>query len=156
MANIGIAPPDYSTMRGKFRLLANDTYYVDVPNPGLPYILNNPGSQFGDYTLFSDNEIDAYLVLEPNVYRAVALAYLGLANTAARQAESIKDYDLAVDSRQKAEQLRAQADAFFAEADRVEAAGGEGFQIVSTGRRLTRAELAELNWSEVDYTDWIV
>jgi len=147
MANAGVAPPDFSTTTGQFRLLAGDTYYVEL----VP-----PVSGQGDYTLFADAEIAAYLALESNVYRAVGLAYLGLANTAAREAEAIRDYDLQVDSRQKAEQLRAQADAFFAEADRVEAAGETGFQIVNTGRRLTRQELAETPIADLDPHYFIV
>lgn len=145
--NEGVAPPDFSTTVGQFRLLANDTYYVHT---------DPPQQDVGIYTLFSDDEIDAYLALQSNVYRAVGLAYLGLANTAAREAESIKDYDLAIDSRQKAEQLRAQADAFFAEADRADAAGDTGFQIVNTGRRLTRQELAETPIADLDPHYFIV
>jgi hypothetical protein len=124
MANLGVAPPNFSTTVGNFRLLANDLYFV----PTNPVVAG-----LGDYTLFSDNEIDAYLILQSNVYCAVGLAYMGLANTAARQAESIKDFDLAIDSRQKAEQLRAQADAFFNLADKADADSGLSFHIVDTG-----------------------
>ena len=135
MVNVGVTPPDFSTTVGNFRLLANDTYFTALT----PTVAGQ-----GNYTLFSDDEIDAYLVLQSNVYRAVGLAYMGLANTAARQAESIKDFDLAIDSRQKAEQLRAQADAFFTLADKSDADGGLSFQIVSTGRQCACGhELAE-------------
>lgn len=147
MANEGIAPPDFTTDVGRFRLIANDTYFI----PLVP-----PVSGEGDYTLFSDDEIDGFLALESNVYRAVGLAYMGLANTAARDAESIKDYDLAIDSRQKAEQLRLQATWFYTRADELDSEGDEGFQIVSTGRRYTSAELAELDFSTVDYLDLTV
>lgn len=130
MANFGEAPPDFSTAVGQFRLIANDTTYTAVTGGG-------------DYLLFSDDEIDAFLAAQPgSVYRAVGLAYMGLANRAALESESIKDYDLAVDSRNKAGELRAQANWYFAEADRFEA-GDEGFTIVSTGRQYGCAELAE-------------
>jgi len=143
MANLGVAPPNFSTNLGSFRLLANDVYFVPT-NPAVTGV--------GDYLLFSDNEIDAYLLLQSNVYRAVGLAYIGLANTAARQAESIKDFDLAIDSRQKAEQLRAQADAFFTLADRADAEGDMGFQIVDTGKQCyCRDELAEYPTSKCGY-----
>jgi len=124
MANEGIAPPHYSTAVGTFRLLADDTYSV----PLVP-----PVAGLGNYTLFSDEEIDAYLVLQSNVYRAVGLSYMALAGSAAQQAESIKDYDLAVDRRQKAEQLRLQAAEYFRLADDADAAGETGFRIVGTG-----------------------
>ena len=54
MPNRGIAPPDLATTRGKFRLLAGDSVYA-------PLIPAQTG--FGDYTLFSDDEVDAYLTM---------------------------------------------------------------------------------------------
>lgn len=146
MPNKGIAPPDLATTRGKFRLLAGDSVSV-------PLIPAETG--FGDYTLFSDAEVDAYLTMaEDSVYRAVGWAYLQLANEAARQAESIKDYDLSVDSRQKAEQLRAQALSWLEQADLEDAAGDDGFQIVTTGTRLTRAEREIADWRAILDGDW--
>lgn len=146
MANAGVAPPDYTTDVGKFRLLTSDTYYV-------PLVPDVPGQ--GDFVLFSDAEIDGYLAMEDSVYRAAGLAFMGLAATAAREAESIRDFDLQVDRRQKAEQLRLQAAWFYTEAERLDGEGDEGFTIVRTGRRYTRAELAEFNYSDYDPTDWI-
>lgn len=148
MPKPGIAPPDFSTPVGQFRLLASDTSYV---------ALDPPVSGQGDYTYYSDAEIEGYLtVTEDNPYRAVGFAYIALANIAAQSAESIKDFDLAVDSRQKAEQLRIQAQWFFDKADELDAEGAEGFTIVRTGRRLTRAELAEVNIADLDLTEFIV
>lgn len=126
MSNPGVSPPDFTTTVGQFRLLANDVY--NVP-------LSPTAAGQGDYTLFSDAEIDGYLALQGNVYRAVGLAYLSLANAAALEAESIKDYDLAIDRRQKAEQLRLQANTFFAQADTADMEGDEGFLIVDTGKQ---------------------
>jgi hypothetical protein len=147
MSNPGVYPLVPTSDVGKVRLIIGDTISV----PFDPVV---SGQQ--DYTLFGDDEITAFLSYSESPMRAAGYAYLSLAGAAAQQAESIKDYDLAVDSRQKAENLRAQAAFYFEQADKIEAAGESGFQIVSTGRRLTRAELAELDWSEVDYTDWIV
>lgn len=146
MPNAGIAPPDYTTDVGKFRLLVGDTYYV-------PLVPNVPGQ--GDYTLFSDDEIDGYLALESSVYRAAGLAFIGLAATAAREAESVKDFDLQVDRRDKSKALMEQAKWFYTEAERLDGEGDEGFTIVRTGRRFTTAELAEIDWNEYDPTDWI-
>lgn len=146
MPNKGIAPPDLATTRGKFRLLAGDSVYVAL----IP-----AETGFGDYALFSDAEVDAYLTMaEDSVYRAVGWAYLQLANEAARQAESIKDYDLAIDSRQKAQELRAQALSWLEQADQEDAAGDDGFQIVTTGTRLTRVESEIADWRAILDGDW--
>lgn len=133
MANPGVAPPDFATNVGKFRLLTNDLSYV----PLVPAVAGQ-----GDFVLFADSEIEAYLGLETSVYRAAGLAFMGLAASAAQQAESVKDFDLAIDSRQKAENLRTQAMWFYSEADRIDGESAEGFSIVTTGRPLTRIEMA--------------
>lgn len=147
MSNPGVYPLDATSDVGKVRLIIGDT--ISVP-------LDPVVSGQQDYTMFSDAEIDVFLSYSESPMRAAGYAYLSLAGVAAQQAESIKDYDLAVDSRQKAEQLRAQADAFFAEADRVEAGGDTGFQIVNTGRRFTRQELAETPIADLDPHYFIV
>lgn len=144
MSTSGVYPPDFTTDLGKFRLLIGDTNATDV-NQGV-----------GNYLFFSDDEIDGYLLLNTSVYRAAGFALNALAAQAANQAESIKDYDLAVDRRQKAEQFREQAKQMFAQADIIDAEGDEGFQIVRTGRAKTTAELAEVNLLDIDYTDYIV
>ena len=144
MANEGIAPPDFSTDTGKFRLLIGDLNATNI----------NAGT--GEYAFFSDLEIAGYLTLNPSIYRAAGMALNALATQAADQAQSIKDYDLQVDLRQRAEQLREQAKQVFAQADIIDMEGDEGFQIVPTGRRYTRAELAELDLSQIDYAEFIV
>lgn len=146
MANPGVYPVDFNTDVGRFRLLVNDLYSVPLD----PVVA---GQQ--DFTLFSDAEITGYLALEDSVYRAAGLAFMGLAATAAREAESIRDFDLQVDRRDKSKALMEQARWFYTEAERLDGEGEEGFTIVRTGRRYTRAELAEFNYSDYDPTDWI-
>lgn len=121
MSTSGIYPPDFTTDLGKFRLLLGDTNATNV----------NMGE--GDYLYFSDAEIDGYLLLNTSIYRAAGLALNALAAQAANEAESIKDYDLQIDRRQKAEQFREQAKQMFAQADVIDAEGDEGFVIVTTG-----------------------
>ena len=146
MANPGIAPPEFDTPVGQFRLLAGDVAFTALTPAQLG---------LGDYTAFSDEEIEGFLDLNgDNVYRAVGFAYMALANVAAQNAQSIKDFDLQIDSRQRAEQLRFQAAWFFGKADEVD--GEETFQIVATGRKRSRVELAEQDWSKFDYTDLII
>jgi hypothetical protein len=148
MPNAGAFPLDSSTNVGKVRLIIGDTISV-------PFDPVQAGVQ--DYTLFSDDEINAFLDNGgDSPIRASGWAYISLAGVAAQNAVSIKDFDLSVDERQKAEALRLQAAWYFAEADRLDGEGAEAFQIVSTGRRRTRVELAEADLSEFDYTDYIV
>ena len=144
MSNSGVYPPDFTTDTGRFRLLIGDLNATDVSG----------GS--GTYLFFGDTEIAGYLTLNTSIYRAAGMALNALATQAADQAVSTKDYDLAVDMRQRAEQFREQAKQMFAQADIMDMEGDEGFQIVSTGRRYTRAELAELDLTLVDYTEYIV
>jgi len=146
-ANQGVAPPNYTTDVGRFRLIAADAVWVE---------LNPPVSGQGDYTLWSDADIQAFLDVEDGVYRAVGLAYATLAAEAAQNAQLIADFDLRIDARQKADSLRAQSLWFYARADELDAEGAEGFQIVSTGRRRTRAELAETPLIDLDLTEFIV
>lgn len=146
-ANQGVAPPDYTTDVGRFRLVAGDA--VSAP-------LDPPVSGQGDYQDWSDADIEAFLTIEDGVYRAVGLAYASLAAQAAQEAESLKDFDLLRDARQKARELREQSLWFYNRADELDAEGAEGFQIVPTGRRRTRAELAERPLTDFDLTDFIV
>jgi hypothetical protein len=147
MANSGVYPLDPNTDVGRVRLLIGDTISV-------PFDPVQAGLQ--DYTLFSDAEIEQFLTAgQDSIYRAAGWAYISLAGAAAQQAESIKDFDLQVDSRQKAEQLRLQAQWYFGEADRIDGLGEDGYTIVRTGRRLTVDELAEVNLADIDYTEYI-
>ena len=136
MSNSGVYPLDTTTNVGKTRLTLGDTISVafDPVQVGLQ-----------NYTLFSDAELEFFLSNGgDSPTRASGRAFLSLAGAAAQQAESIKDYDLAVDRRQKAEQLRLQAAEYFRLADQADAAGTTGFQIVGTGLQYPYwAELAE-------------
>ena len=147
MSNPGAFPVDFGEPVGQVRALIGDT--LSVP-------LDPPVSGQQDFQLFSDAEIEQFLSSgQGSIYRASGFAFMSLAGVAARQAESIRDFDLQIDSRQKAEQLRLQAQWYFGEADRLDGLGEDGYTIVRTGRRWTADELAEINWSDVDYTEFI-
>ena len=146
--NIGVAPAVLTTLVGQFRLITGDLNY----KPLAPAV-----SGMGNYTLFSDDEIITFLTFaDDSPFRAAGYAFMQLSGAAAQQAESIKDYDLQIDRRQKAEQLRAQATFFFEQADRLDLQSDEGFNIVATGRRKTFAELAETQIDELTEWDLIV
>lgn len=126
MANPGVYPLDPTTDVGKVRLVIGDT--ISIP-------LNPVVSGQQDYTQFSDAEIQVFLdYSDDSPMRAAGYAYLSLAGSAAQQAESIADYDLKLDTRDKAKQLREQAAFYFSRSDQIDMEGEEGFQIVSTGR----------------------
>ena len=124
--NRGIAPPDMGTNVGSFRAMAGDLEYVplDPPEPG-----------FGSYSKFSDAEIEAYLAQGgDSVPRAIGYSYLYLAGQAAIASQSVRDYDLQVDTTKRAADLRAIAQVWFDSADSDDvAAAEEGFELVPTG-----------------------
>lgn len=95
--NKGVAPPDISTEVGKFRALVGDLSYTELTPPV-------PG--FGDYTLFSDFEIEVFLASSGSLEGAAALAYTQLAGSAALESKTVKDFDLSVDLSKKATDLR--------------------------------------------------
>lgn len=114
--NPGVAPFDPETAVGRFRILAGDTKWV-------AYAPDEEG--YGNYTYFSDAEIEGFLAIYPeSVSRAIGNAYLTLASSAAIHSQSIKDYDLAVDTTKRAADLRAIAQMWFDRADDEDAASG--------------------------------
>lgn len=125
--NRGVAPPDPVTDTGRFRALSGDLEYqpLDPPIPG-----------WGSYMRFSDAEIEAYLAqADGSVPRAIGYSYLYLAGQAAIASQSVRDYDLQVDTTKRAADLRAIAQFWFDKADEDDvAAAEEGFEIVPTGR----------------------
>lgn len=134
MANIGVAPPDYSTQVGQFRLLANDTAYV---------ALVPPVAGQGDYEKWSDADIQGFIAANPtNLNYAIAAAYFALAAQAALVGSSVKDYDLSLDTRNRAADLTAIANYYTGRGDE-ETGGLDYFDIVPTGKRHEWAELAE-------------
>ena len=95
--NKGIAPPDMTTDVGKFRALIGDLKYVE---------LDPPVASFGNYELFSDDEITVFLAGSTSPEGAAALAYSQLAGRAALESTQVKDQDLQVDLTKRATDLR--------------------------------------------------
>lgn len=104
-----IAPPDYSTAVGQVRLLIPDTEQLtDTANP----------SAAAAY-IFSDSQVQAFLSLySNNIKRAAAQAKLVLATSEALINKVIRTYDFQTDGAKLGAELRAQAQALQAEADR--------------------------------------
>lgn len=123
--NPGEFPLDPTSDVGKFRLTFGDTQseaYSPVE------------SGFQNYTYFSDAEIGVFLVAgDDSIPRGVGYAYLQLAGAAAMDSESVKDYDLAVDTTKRSGDLRAIAQYWFDRADTEADLSGDAFDIVPMG-----------------------
>ena len=98
--NKGIAPPDFSSEVGQVRATIGDTAYE---------ALTPPATGFGDYQMFSDEEIEVFLERGGSFEGAVYYGYNSLATSAALEATSFKDIDLSVDLTKRANELRALA-----------------------------------------------
>lgn len=138
MPNKGIAPLQPETPVGQFRLLYGDTNYTQMAPPE---------AGFGDYTFFSDLEIEIFLSQgDSSPSRGVGYAYLQLAGAAAIQSKSVKDYDLSVDLTKRAGELRATATEWFQRAEAEDALSGanDAFNLFDAfGSPSCRHELAE-------------
>lgn len=124
MVNRGVAPLNPSTDVGKFRLAYGDTQYTD---------LDPPETGYGDYTELSDAEVEGFLESGGSVPRGIGYYYLQLAGKAALTGRSVKDYDLAIDTRNRAADLRALAQYWFDLADGEDGSSEDAFMIVPTG-----------------------
>lgn len=128
----GAFPVDPETEVGSLRAVIGDTTSTqyDPPEPG-----------FASYLMFSDQELEVFLARGGTVLSGAGFAYLALSAQAALASQQIRDYDLQVDTTKRAADLRAIAQAFFDQ----DIAGGSSdyFDIVPTGKRHERAELAE-------------
>ena len=107
-----ITPPDYTTAIGQVRLLIPDVEQLDNladPSAAASYI-------------FNDSQVQAFLALySNNVKRAAAQAKLVLATSESLINKVIKTADYATDGAKLGAELRAQATALQAEADKDEA-----------------------------------
>lgn len=95
--NKGVAPPDMGTEVGRFRALIGDLKYTE---------LEPPATGFGNYTLFSDAEIEVFLGMSDSPEGAAAMAYMQLAGSAALESSQVKDLDLQIDLTKRATDLR--------------------------------------------------
>lgn len=107
-----ITPPDYSTAIGQVRLLIPDTEQLEN--------LADPSASAA--FIFNDSQIQAFLTLySNNVKRAAAQAKLVLATSETLINKVIRTADYTTDGAKLGAELRAQAVALQAEADKDEA-----------------------------------
>lgn len=107
--NTGIAPPDFESDVGKFRLHIGDTEFED---------LDPPQPDKGSYQQMSDAKIEAYLsVANGSIFRALGDYNLALANAAAANSKIIKDHDLQLSTVQRANDYRRIALGWYQRAD---------------------------------------
>lgn len=98
--NKGEAPLNPATAVGQFRVLIGDVESVPLD----PVQIG-----FGDYAMFSDDEIEVFLDRGGSFEEAVYYGYNSLATSAALEAKTVKDMDLSVDLTKRANELRALA-----------------------------------------------
>lgn len=143
MSNVGIAPPDYSTSLGKLRSLIGDVTYVEL----VP-----PVSGQGDYTNFSDQELQTYLDLAggTNLAYAAGYAYSTLAAQFAADAMKVTTDDESIDLTGRADAMRKLADQWFGRGDVANSAAlNDYFTVIYpeyVGNYPTDAELEAHTW----------
>ena len=99
--NTGEAPPNPATAVGQFRVLIGDVDYTP---------LDPVQVGFGDYAMFSDDEIEVFLMQADNSLEgSLYWAYMQMAGAAARESKNVKDLDLQVDLTKRATDLRLMA-----------------------------------------------
>lgn len=127
MVNRGVAPFNPTTAVGQFRVYYGDVTYVPLTPPEVGY---------GDYTELSDAEIEAFLgSANGSIYRAIGNYYAILAGNAAKVSETVKDYDLSVDSSKRPAALLELARYWWGRADDedVDAGGSDIFEMFGFG-----------------------
>jgi hypothetical protein len=124
MTNRGVAPYDPDTGVGVLRVTIGDTMFIELAPPEVGY---------GDYELFSDEELEQFIDIgNDNNLRAAGFSYMSLAGKAALEAKMVKDYDLQVDLKSRSIQLRETAAEFFRQADAEEIREGLGDPLTIT------------------------
>lgn len=137
MSNKGVAPPDTNTAVGAFRTDVGDTSYVALVPP-------NVG--FGDYTYFSDAELQSALDSQGSGNAGMAFMYRKLAAILALKAVNIQTDDLKYATEQRAETMRKIAADFAGAADG-ELSNVDIFQLAGGRPGVPcAAELAEYPW----------
>lgn len=114
MANIGIAPPDFTTPIGQLRSIIGDVVYIDL----VP-----PVTGEGDYTNFSDEQLQSFLSMGggSNLSYGAGYAYLTLAAQFAADAVKAVSDDLSIDLSSRADQMRKLATEWFTRGDNTSA-----------------------------------
>lgn len=128
--NPGAWPIDPESPVGQFRLLYNLTAHEEY-EPVEPGIV--------DFAELSDLQIEAFLnQARGNVNRAIGYYLLARASHHANESKMVKDYDLQVDLRSIADDLRQAAEAWFERADIEEINSGFGdlFEAFGHGRQV--------------------
>lgn len=115
--NVGVSPPDYTTLAGKVRVLVGDTTPADLETPVVG---------FGQYAWFSDEELDA--LAEMNGGNPKRVAIWVLSQVSISQALILKKWtseDLMVDGPAITRGIEATLKRLAAEVDKEDSLGGE-------------------------------
>lgn len=115
--NVGVTPPDFSTLAGMVRVLVGDT----TPEP-----LETPVAGLGQYAWYSDDELEALGTLNSGNPKRVAIWVLSQVSMS--QALMLKKWtseDLQVDGPAITRGMEGTLKRLSAEVDKEDAAGGE-------------------------------
>lgn len=126
--NPGAIPVDPTTDVGKFRVLYGDTQYEEY-DPAVPGI--------GNFETLSDIEIVGFLAQgNGSINRAIGYLYLAMSGRAAEESQSVKDYDLQIDTTKTPAALLEAAKFWFGLADDEDDNAGlnDYFDVVGMGR----------------------
>lgn len=142
MSNVGIAPPDLTTPIGKLRSLIGDVAYV---------ALVPPVAGEGDYTNFSDDQLQSFIDLAggENLAYATGYAYSTLAGQFAADALKVTTDDESIDLTGRADAMRKLADQWFSRGDVAATVSNNYFSIVYPEYQReceTDAELEARTW----------
>ena len=128
--NPGVFPLDPDSPVGRFRILYSITAF-DEYDP--------PVGGFVNYRELSDVQIEGYIAQgDGSITRAIGYYLLAQASHHANESKMVKDYDLQVDLRSIADDLRQAAEAWFERADIEEINSGFGdlFEAFGHGRQV--------------------
>lgn len=111
----GAIPPNPDTLIGRLRILLGDITYT-----------SGEGSETGEYAVFGDSELQAFLEEGSTPLRAAAIATRRLALEYSASAQSIRTDDIAIDLRSRGKDLIEVARSFTESANIQDAAQGIG------------------------------
>jgi len=96
--NRGVAPLDPDSEVGQIRALLGDTEFEP---------LDPPETGYGNYEMYSDDELQAFVDVGGSVEGGMFHAYMQMAGEAAKESRVVQDFDLRIDLTKRSADLRA-------------------------------------------------
>lgn len=117
MSNDGLIPIDFSSTVGQLRSIIGDVEFTPID------------ADTGEFTNFSDQQLESYLAIAggTNIAYAAGYAYLGLAAQFAAEAIKVVTDDESIDLVARADQMRRLAAVWFDRGDNSNGAAGNDY-----------------------------